>query len=425
MSQNFILKKNVNLIRFLNKKPGIILRIIFSIPFFFICLAVTRRFNLATDIVYDLWNGNFKETCRRIGKYISIVYNNFGLADDQLFYFPKTENSKILNSQILMVDHLLSKNKGKSDNFKRLLSEKLVIQSAIINNSLNCKNKKVIPSQIKYFFDLADNYLSFLNPKTLNEKPNRKVKTSKKKNFYNFKNVGMECLRDFHNLMQSNSLEWFVTGGTCLGLARHNTLLPHDFDVDVGIFFEKKIHEKLLEVFKKSDIFECIKLDFFNNVEFKKDLWLYKNDPAFLKIVHKNGVNLDIFFHYYLDQGKNIIHGSSAIGWINKSFNLKNSKIEDLNVLHPNPLNKYLKEHYGDWSIVKKDFSCSVDTSNIYCSKSFSGVAVNMRRLSPELCNRFPNRKRQIISYIKAGIIKQSKEKLVINRKFFNVDQIK
>ena len=59
----------------------------------------------------------------------------------------------------------------------------------------------------------------------------------------------LEMLKDFDELCQENSIEYFVCGGTALGGVRHDGFIPWDDDIDIGMTREH--YNKFLQVAAK------------------------------------------------------------------------------------------------------------------------------------------------------------------------------
>lgn len=48
-------------------------------------------------------------------------------------------------------------------------------------------------------------------------------------------NVELEMLKDFDSFCRENDIDYFVCGGTALGVARHKGFIPWDDDIDIGM----------------------------------------------------------------------------------------------------------------------------------------------------------------------------------------------
>ncbi len=68
--------------------------------------------------------------------------------------------------------------------------------------------------------------------------------------------------------------------------------------------------------------------------------------------------------------------------WVNDPFELGEYEIEGQRVLGPDDADHYLREHYGEWHIVVKDFSCITGTTNLAFVKNLHTIAVLLKRFA-------------------------------------------
>ena len=80
----------------------------------------------------------------------------------------------------------------------------------------------------------------------------------------------------------------------------------------------------------------------------------YFERPTFARIIHKNGINIDLYFHFI--SGNSIFHGTSSILWKNTIFDLSTYKIYGIPIKGPANSDLYLSETYGDWKNEKIDY---------------------------------------------------------------------
>ena len=377
---------------------------------------VTRKPKLAICLYSEVMTGSFKEASRRLAWYLRVRFIYIIIADDGMFYFPISNDLLILKDQ----EEFLDRYKDKRSEID-YLADKMVLQAEALNIKINVSNVLSINEQgVQNYFQSIRTYLVALSNSEVyqNFRYNsvQEVVTFERDRF-DFRQNGMECLRCFSELYPLIKYQWFVTGGTCLGLARQNHILSHDFDVDVGLFYRPGLEDELKKIADSSNLFEIMKCDYSLLSSRIADKLENIKRPAFIKLIHKNGVNVDIFFHYEVEN--KIVHGSSTIGWVNEKFTLKEDYIENLKVLHPDPLGNYLTEHYGDWSIVKKKFSCSTDTDNMYVEKSFVGVAQMLKLLLPNMCKKNSNHKKFLERLKLAGLIFEENACYQFNSSFF------
>ncbi len=179
------------------------------------------------------------------------------------------------------------------------------------------------------------------------------------------------ALLDLDDLCTALGQEYFLVSGTFLGVVRDGAFIGHDHDIDVGVF-EDKLLEELLPALREADVFDVNKVDHIcmrkvNDNGIKYD---FMEKPAIIKLIHKSGIVIDIFIHFY-DTGV-MWHGSSVHRWNNKNFELKNYEFLGRLFKGADDFDLYLSENYGeDWRTPKPDFNSSIDTPNL----SFVGTA--------------------------------------------------
>ena len=197
----------------------------------------------------------------------------------------------------------------------------------------------------------------------------------------NFFEKAPEVLRDFESAVPYERWSWFVTGGTFLGAVREGDFLKHDVDIDVGIHLEGLDLDNFLFEFQKEGAgFSIAKFDKQSEIQKTPEgTFFLKETPSLLKLIHKNGINLDVFFHE--EREGECWHGSGSMHWVNKLFGLAKYKIGEQEVLGPDDADLYLTEHYGQWRVEKKEFSCSSDTTNLTFVKNLHTICFLIRRL--------------------------------------------
>jgi len=179
-------------------------------------------------------------------------------------------------------------------------------------------------------------------------------------------------MRDAESLFTSlvegfsrQKLSVFVISGTFLGLIRDKGFIKHDYDIDLGILesdFDERFMESLNELHGfKSPCFDypCYR----NESESSSVSYVRMSTPALIKLMHKTGVQVDIFVHFE-DEGL-YWHGSSLHRWDNRVFGFKMRDFMGVLVSSPDDYDLYLRENYGDWKTPVKDFNCSTGTPNL------------------------------------------------------------
>jgi len=158
-----------------------------------------------------------------------------------------------------------------------------------------------------------------------------------------------ECLSDVKKILDLHKQKFFLVFGTLLGCVRDNKFLKHDYDVDLGIFYDGMI-PNIFDEIKKSKKFKYNKCD--GNI----------CDSYVIAFNHINGTKLDINIFYNLYKKDYYCSSFQTINKIKKCYKWKFT-INDLiktcfyNKLYLIPSNyeDFLSDHYGkNWRIPKK-----------------------------------------------------------------------
>jgi phosphorylcholine metabolism protein LicD len=150
-------------------------------------------------------------------------------------------------------------------------------------------------------------------------------------------------------ILDKQNQEFFLTCGTLLGCVRDKNFIPYDNDIDIGIFNNK---------FKPS-----IEQHIIHSKKFTLKHKLGKIEDSYeLSFKHKNGVSIDIFLHYPLEEN-NYYYCPSFFGICDKKLGgfcrwkyhingLKNIKFQNELYLIPSNEEEYLEKAYGkNWKI--------------------------------------------------------------------------
>lgn len=153
------------------------------------------------------------------------------------------------------------------------------------------------------------------------------------------------ALRDLKCLFIKSNIEMFLVSGTLLGCIREQSILPHDNDLDVGVW-EFVSTEKLIKAVQSTGLFYI----------------QTQRSPHTLRLRHVNGTPVDIFYHYM--ENEEIWHGGVKVRWYNTQFILSEHEFLGDIYLVPDNFNLYLHENYGNWEAPTKKFDSAVDTPN-------------------------------------------------------------
>ncbi|MBK3519498.1 LicD family protein [Carboxylicivirga marina] len=154
------------------------------------------------------------------------------------------------------------------------------------------------------------------------------------------------------------NLDYWLEGGTLLGIVRENRILPWDNDLDISV---RDVSDKDIENFVKALKKDGLRLRmrlFTHDYSFAKtgDYRLLKIRTKFLWFI-KGPVVLDVFFKK--------TEGNHVKWVINKTqkqvpshFHDESTTITFNNYQYKTPKNyrEYLTYRYGDWQVVRKDW---------------------------------------------------------------------
>ena len=192
------------------------------------------------------------------------------------------------------------------------------------------------------------------------------------------------ALQDLAAALPVEQWGWYVISGTFLGIVREGGFLAHDYDIDVGVTFDPahpEVLDRLVEALERSPRYVVKKLDDAQTVvETEPGRYAVERDPALVKLIHENGINVDVFVHHR--EGDRLWHGSSIHRWENSVFDLADYTLAGVPVLGPADADRYLTENYGDWRTPVTEFNCTTGTPNLVISRTFRSVALFLTRLA-------------------------------------------
>ena len=177
-----------------------------------------------------------------------------------------------------------------------------------------------------------------------------------------------KMLQDVTNILDECNISYCVDGGTMLGVARYNKIIPHDDDVDIGV-----LPHDYLKILKNQQKFIDAGYSVQNDITIFKvfipNQWVEFNN----KII---GTPTLDFFRYSLHGSYYTLHDLSLRKrWIMAKhhktdlFPLKKVKFGNLIVNCPKNPNGYLDGTYPDWRnkivVDLRDFSNPLQKSSI------------------------------------------------------------
>lgn len=137
-----------------------------------------------------------------------------------------------------------------------------------------------------------------------------------------------KCLFEFQDTCEELEIPSILLIGTCLGICRDGTYCEGDYDIDVGVFCDKK---KLVQLFTKLRGLGFEQKECWQNQgwEINQHFW-------------KGKVLLDVHFQYLRDEEK-FFETMDVVKYKDRDFNI------------PAPVIEYLELQYGsDWRTPKQ-----------------------------------------------------------------------
>jgi len=179
--------------------------------------------------------------------------------------------------------------------------------------------------------------------------------------------IAREMLKKVTNLLEAKGIQYWLEGGTLLGIIREDRLLPWDNDLDISL--TEEYYDEILEAIsdiKKLGYMVWTKELESNEPPFKKGL------KRVLKIRNRRlhfirgEVALDIFIkfkkgdEYFWQVGP---RRKSVPAYFYET--LKRHPFDGKEYLIPNKVEEYLTYRYGDWQTPIKDWDTCQDDSAI------------------------------------------------------------
>lgn len=371
--------KSYRLINFLNQGHSSAIRWALSIVAWLGCLVCSGRPGLAVVLSREFRHGDLKAACRRAGWIARVSWMKTSIVSDPFYIFSEHLTLADLHqyeAYLRARKQALPKDRYDSC-YLMILGQKihlLILQSAQDDSGAG-EDGTEIQGLIQEFKAIKARLVEEASFPT--QKTSRVRAKTRAGDFC--RDDAICALRDFADFMPISSFPWYVVSGTLLGLYRDQGFMAHDYDIDLGINYEQIDFRALIALLKKQKAFAVNKVDYhIEVVDTGKGLVLNRL-PALIKLVHHNGINVDVFIHH-LD-GDQRWHGSSIHRWNNTEFALVPDILEGVEVLRPEDAERYLTENYGDWRTPVTDFNCSTDTPNLTITNNFLSHALFVMRM--------------------------------------------
>lgn len=292
---------------------------------------------------------------------------------DHFFDFTEGADERVLKS----MESFLSRFQNRRDAYL-VLPDQLYVLAAQIHRSIQQTSgaPSFVEPLIKKFELKANELLSFVSQFRDGHGSN---KNKERKGDFSLSHA-REALKDFVNLFPKDKWRWYVVAGTFLGAHREGNFLAHDYDIDLGFNDGELDSALMLSILNQDPVLELKKIDYQIEI-IKQDNGFYalKQSLAKFKLIHKNGINIDIYIHYR--DGDFLWRGSTIHRWFNKVYDLADYNLAGFDVLGPSNPDLYLSESYGDWETPVTHFDCSSDSSNLSVVENYLSLALSLKRL--------------------------------------------
>ena len=218
-------------------------------------------------------------------------------------------------------------NKSKKININKTAN------SSIDNNlSRSFKENKFDLSNIK-FFDIKEIKKKYKIINDMNFKPTSYL--------IKYQNNLLKFFDYFHQLCINSQILYWITGGTLLGAIRHQSFIPWDDDIDIGIKFN--YFKKLKKI-----------------IENNNDLTLHEihKDGQYILKSKEYNAYIEIFIYdeegnFYSKISRDMFPNENYLPYQIDRKNIFLYKINNYNFFGPSDPCIYLERYYKDWYICK------------------------------------------------------------------------
>lgn len=400
--------KSYRLLRYLNRSHSVFSRQILGGLAWMGTWLFTQSVALAGLMRREFVRDDFRLAFRRAAWFARHIFPKLDFFEDPFFDFTM-ETSAVQQREL---ERFVKRYRGALSR-SVYLTDMLYLQAASIHGELEEAPDGLYPhDEVVRFYDVADQALA-----SLATPPSADDAASKERKDDFSKVDAVTALADFADALPLREWNWYVVSGTFLGLHRDGGFLAHDYDIDVGIHGEEISVDKLVSVLAAHPKFVTKKVDL--HIEITQDstgLLHLEKVPALVKLIHENGLNLDVFIHY-TENGR-CWHGSIIHRWENSPFELERAELEGVEVNAPANADRYLTENYGDWRTPVKEFDCTTGTPNLVVSRNFLSVALFLKRLAVfcETDGKQADKLRRTL--INSGVIEEQAGALKVVRSF-------
>ena len=166
-----------------------------------------------------------------------------------------------------------------------------------------------------------------------------------------WKAQAIDNLDTSRRILDDLKVPYFLSNGTLIGCIRDGDLIPHDSDIDLGIFIEDYRVDILQAFLDKGFVIHGIFGTPENGLEYSL----------------RRKVKLDIFFYYKEPDGKRSmsVFSGSQIKYIYPDFKTIPYNFIGEPFMIPDNYEAYLTAQYGDWRTPVKEWNYAKDPHNL------------------------------------------------------------
>lgn len=368
-----MISKSYQLLNYLNRPHGRLSRWALGLLAFTGALVASRDRRLALWAKTCFERNDFKQGFRTCAWMTRVSWPRLHVWGDHFFDF--TEGADI--SLLCAMDEFLVRRQARQPTYVAL-SDQLYVLAARVHDAVKCSDghRDAVEPLISAYFEKANELLAEISEcytdGSLQNIEDRDGDFSVEH--------AVQALRDFSALFPKEEWPWYLVSGTLLGVYRDGGFMAHDYDIDLGINDGEVDAQAMLERLEQASEFVVKKIDHHLEVSrLPSGHYAIQAFRTMYKVIHKDGVNLDIFIHYR--EGDVLWHGSVIHRWDNKAYGLTDYELAGVPVLGPDNPEYYLEENYGDWRTPVTDFDCTTGTPNLVIARNFLSVALFLKRL--------------------------------------------
>ncbi len=174
--------------------------------------------------------------------------------------------------------------------------------------------------------------------------------------------LASKVLMDLHALLETHQIPFFLAYGTLLGIYRDGEVLPHDKDLDVGLYWDCP-RFKLLKVLTESG-------NYWIDPKSIKGIEQDTSNSLFNMGVIEKGTGISIDFFFFKPEGPYLLSGFHHLPypliWRFTPFNLQKIMYKAKEFKTPGDPEVYLRDIYGpNWRIPDAYFDSLVSGHNL------------------------------------------------------------